>query len=539
MEEACALVLADRQLRGGARHVAHACRISRERRALGGVDEQLQRRLRLDVRQLPRAREEDLERRRRRAVLELGDPANPGGLGACARVVADRGRLLGERHRVVVPAGHARRDGRRDEAAPARRRIGGQLGGALVRTRRRGMTPAGARTRRRVVELAQDVLVRVERSGGAMPGAAVGLVHAERVGQRAVRGASLVRRRALVDRRTHQGVVELEPGAAHGHQTRLLGRVEGRPVGSQRFRGLQDGREPAGVVRGGDEQQPLCRLRQPPHTVEEDPLDPLRQRQRRRQRLRAGELRRAERTRNLEQGERVAPGVLDELVAHVRRDLHRSRAARAAARPRRTPRPPSSSTGRSGASKRRDPVVARREQQHDPLRVEPARDEEQRVRGRCIEPVRVVDQGEYRSSLRERRQQLQDGDRDEEAVIPGPVAEAECAAQGSLLRRRQRIQIVERGPNELMQRGERQLRLGLHAPRADDAHVCRPLARVLEQGRLADPRLAAESEDAAPRRARPVEQLADPRALLVAAVEHRAMIRQRLDPEEGVRPRMA
>jgi hypothetical protein len=68
--------------------------------------------------------------------------------------------------------------------------------------------------------------------------------------------------------------------------------------------------------------------------------------------------------------------------------------------------------------------------------------------------------------------------------------------------------------------GERQLRLGFDTARDQNG----PLARVVEEGRLADPGLATENEDAASGRARSVEQLADPSPLVVAAVEHLPII---------------
>jgi hypothetical protein len=85
--------------------------------------------------------------------------------------------------------------------------------------------------------------------------------------------------------------------------------------------------------------------------------------------------------------------------------------------------------------------------------------------------------------------------------------------------------MTERGPQELVQSGERQLRLGFDAARADDLHVRCPLACVLEEGRLADPRLAPKDEHAASGGSRSVEQRPDPRPLGVPPVEHRSIVR--------------
>jgi hypothetical protein len=188
--------------------------------------------------------------------------------------------------------------------------------------------------------------------------------------------------------------------------------------------------------------------------------------------------------------------VLDELVAHARRDLDgpvpcEQRLGRAGVEAAELEH------GQLGRGEAMRAVVPSRQQHCDPLGIETARDEEQRVGRRRIEPVRIVDEDENGPSLRELRDQLQDGDRDEEAIVPGPLSEAERAAQRALLRRGKRVQITERRPDELVQRGEGELRLGFHSARSEHLHVRRPLARVLEQGRLADPGIAAEHEDAA------------------------------------------
>jgi hypothetical protein len=68
-----------------------------------------------------------------------------------------------------------------------------------------------------------------------------------------------------------------------------------------------------------------------------------------------------------------------------------------------------------------------------------------------------------------------------------------------------------------METGERQLRLGLHAGDAGDATAGRRLDGIVEERRLADPRLAAEHQHAAPPlvdgREQPVESVALPAAV--------------------------
>ena len=81
--------------------------------------------------------------------------------------------------------------------------------------------------------------------------------------------------------------------------------------------------------------------------------------------------------------------------------------------------------------------------------------------------------------------------------------------------------VAERGAQQLVQCRERQLGLRLHPARAQHVHVGRARARVVEQDGLADARLAAQRERAAPRAAGRVEQCADEGALSVPPKQHR------------------
>ena len=74
--------------------------------------------------------------------------------------------------------------------------------------------------------------------------------------------------------------------------------------------------------------------------------------------------------------------------------------------------------------------------------------------------------------------------------------------------------------DDLVQRGEGDLRLRFDPAAAQDPHVGRSLSCVLEEGGLADTRLAADDEHAASRLASVLEEAAEPSALGVPAVEH-------------------
>jgi hypothetical protein len=251
----------------------------------------------------------------------------------------------------------------------------------------------------------------------------------------------------------------------------------------------------------------------------EDALELARHRQHLRQGRDAGQLVVAERRRQLEQRERVAAALVDEAVADGRRGLdararREQRGGGLGAEPRQLER------RQVGGGEGVHEVLARREQHHDPLGVEAPRDEPQGVRGGLVEPVRVVDEAQHRPSLRELGQQREAAGEDEEPLLPGACDQAERGLQRARLRRRQRIEMAEGGPDQLVEGGEGQLRLRLDAAGCEHVHVGRAVARVREQRGLADPGLAAQDEDAAPRRARRVEQRTDGIPLRVATVEH-------------------
>ena len=74
--------------------------------------------------------------------------------------------------------------------------------------------------------------------------------------------------------------------------------------------------------------------------------------------------------------------------------------------------------------------------------------------------------------------------------------------------------------DDLVQRGEGDVRLRFDPAAAQDLHVRRSLSCILEEGGLADTRLAADDEHPASRLASVLEERAEPSALGVPAVEH-------------------
>jgi hypothetical protein len=83
---------------------------------------------------------------------------------------------------------------------------------------------------------------------------------------------------------------------------------------------------------------------------------------------------------------------------------------------------------------------------------------------------------------------------------------------------------VEHRPQDPVQRGERELRLGLDPAAPEDAHIVGTPDRVLEERRLADPRLAADDEYSTPRLARLEEQALNSGALHAPSDEHGVIV---------------
>ena len=109
----------------------------------------------------------------------------------------------------------------------------------------------------------------------------------------------------------------------------------------------------------------------------------------------------------------------------------------------------------------------------------------------------ILHETEQRPLLGHGRQQAEHGESDQEAVrdVTG------CSAQGDiervLLQLRKRVELVEHRRAELLDPGERQLHLRLHARDLRHTESRGMTSGVLEQRRLSDARLASDDEDGA------------------------------------------
>ena len=226
----------------------------------------------------------------------------------------------------------------------------------------------------------------------------------------------------------------------------------------------------------------------------------------------------------LDERKRIATRLLDEDIAHRRRD-----AAVGAASDQRGRgvgvEPAHLELGDLARLEAPIAAVARREQHHDPLGVEPTSDEHQRVGRRGIQPLSIVDEAQHRTRLRQLGQQRQARDRDQEAILPRPLPQPERSLQRCGLRLREPLEQVQRRSHELMQPGERQLGLRLDPARRQHLHVARPLPRILQQRRLAHARLAPQDQRAAARRPRRFDERSHAGALDITPVEHEPILR--------------
>jgi hypothetical protein len=126
--------------------------------------------------------------------------------------------------------------------------------------------------------------------------------------------------------------------------------------------------------------------------------------------------------------------------------------------------------------------------------------------------VSVLHDTEQRPLLGRGRHQSEHGESDQEPVRHLTGREAQGDIQRVLLRLRERVELVEQRRAELMDPGERQLHLRLHARDLRDAESRRMTSGVPEQRRLSDARLASDDQHGAlplaPLCQEPVERLA-------------------------------
>ncbi len=406
---------------------------------------------------------------------------------------------------------------RREHPLRTTSRVGGQQRRTLAERGRGGKSAAALRPAGRALQLRRGVLVRPGGGVGPVPGAAVGIDRRiGGLGQGAVHLLFLPGRRRPVGGRAHQRVPEQHPGAELGQarvgrRPRRVGadpEPPGRPPDQCRIPGRLGRRQ---------QQQPPRRVRQrldaPPETL----LDPPRQRHRAGQPEPASQLLRGQPAWQLQQRQRVAARLGDELIADPL--VQRAGQRRAQQRPRIVvPQPPDHQLRQPRQITGRDPG---REHQPDRLRPQPPRDERQNLRRGMIEPLLVIDQAHQRPGRSHLRQQAQHRQADQKPVRHRPRTHPERGPQRITLRHRQPPQPIQHRRAQLMQPGERQLHLRLDTRGGRHPAARRPPGQVLQQRRLARTRLAPHHQRPALTRPHSPQQPVQHLTFAAAAQQHR------------------
>ena len=315
---------------------------------------------------------------------------------------------------------------------------------------------------------------------------------------------------------------ELEVVAVDRQQPGPLGVVEGSWVDAQQGAGAGDEQDVLGIVGRRHEQRPTRLVGQSPHPLVERRLELFGQWQTFGQRFGTGQLGVGERSRELDEGQRVAA----RLVKDAFGDRGRGAVRRAAQEQRRRGGIEWGQRQRRevGALEAADVAVASAEQQGDAVARQSAGDEPQRLGRRGVEPVGVVGQaqdgplvgqfGEHGEARREH----------EEALPARTDAGSEGVAERSARALREGIEGGLRRPQELVQAGEGQFGLRFDASCAEDEHVRRTMSRLVQNSRLAGAGWSPHDERATIARPGGVEQSVDDGQLGVASVEHRPMV---------------
>ena len=194
----------------------------------------------------------------------------------------------------------------------------GERGGALEgRGGGRVAAPAPGPVRR-ALELLGDLGVGLGGRGGEVPGAAVGvLLSLQQVGEHLVHLLALWQARPLVDGRANQRVPELDARLSETNQPGRLGGAEGGGLDPHLPRAAQHDGGIAGVVGSGDQEEGLALRGKAARSLEKRGLERRADRQWLGQRRPPGELVLAQEPRQLEQGERVAAGALQQALSQL------------------------------------------------------------------------------------------------------------------------------------------------------------------------------------------------------------------------------
>ncbi len=115
-------------------------------------------------------------------------------------------------------------------------------------------------------------------------------------------------------------------------------------------------------------------------------------------------------------------------------------------------------------------AVADRCQQQDRLELQPPCHKRQHLAAGTVEPVSILQDNDDRGSRRGFGQQIKPGERCQEKIRSDGIGQAERRQDRAALRCGQPVYLAENWPQKLVQRGEGQLCLALHARGRQNQH---------------------------------------------------------------------
>lgn len=393
-------------------------------------------------------------------------------------------------------------EGREDQASSTGDGVRSVGGGELERRDRLEDGAPPPRTVGARLERPGDGLVRCGRGPGAVPRGAVG------VGRHASQGGVGVAARGgpgpAVDGGADEGVTEGDGVRLDGDEPGVDGGREGGGVGDVVPEGDRRGdelaRPPVARVEGGQEEERAAGGGQVVDARRERRLDARGDGHGRGDQGAVGQP--APRVRELDEGERVALGLPQEPVAQDGVEVGRG-APGERCRGGLVERGEVDGEERDVVERRAQRLAARADEQH-PVVVDPARDEGEDDRARRVEPLDVLDAEEQRGRRSPLAQQVERGERDGDRLGRGTrrVVARGDGTDGAPHERGARVGhgSGEEGLEQLVQRGVGDVRLGGHTHAPQRERPLGPCGRdeVVEQGRLADARLAVEQDARAP-----------------------------------------
>jgi hypothetical protein len=285
---------------------------------------------------------------------------------------------------------------------------------------------------------------------------------------------------------------------------------------------VEQDRVAEGLCGSGEDEQ-LSIVREQLKAPDVALLDPADNRLAARKAEPAGQVGDVPRARQLEQGQRVAVTLHDDLIANggIYGAGHVGQQQRASIS---VAEPADRQLGQPGQNVIASPRP-RGADDRDPLGEQAAGHEPQDLRRGVVEPLRVVDDTGQRLLLGDLSEQGQRGQPHQEPVGRSAGAAAEHRRERVALRTRQPVEVVQHGRAELVESGVGQLHLRLDADGSRNMPASDLAGQVAQQRTLARPSLAPQDDDPAPAGEHVAHQPVERLTLAAASEELRGQAR--------------